>query len=137
MNLGLEHGINRLSPYSADWPGLFTTEAENILSVCGNCIIAIEHVGSTSIPHMEAKPIVDMVAGVASLNDAEKMIKGMESIGYDYPGDIGIPDDRIFVSDYESTSRQAYPFARGCIFCQSGAGHAFRCHFTRHRTSIS
>jgi GrpB-like predicted nucleotidyltransferase (UPF0157 family) len=99
MNLGLEHGINRLSPYSADWPGLFTTEAENILSVCGNCIIAIEHVGSTSIPHMEAKPIVDMVAGVASLNDAEKMIKGMESIGYDYPGDIGIPDDRIFGRD--------------------------------------
>lgn len=46
-----------------------------------------------------AKPIIDIVIGVAVLKDAEKMITGMESIGYDYPDDIGIPGDRIFGRD--------------------------------------
>lgn len=99
MSLGLQHGINRLSAYSPEWPGLFAAEATKIQKVCGQYILAIEHVGSTSVPDMKAKPIVDIAAGVASLKDAEKMIVGMESIGYDYPGDIGIPDDRIFGRD--------------------------------------
>jgi len=48
---------------------------------------------------MVAKPIVDMVAGVATLDDADNMVSAMASIGYDYPGDIGIPDHRIFGRD--------------------------------------
>jgi GrpB-like predicted nucleotidyltransferase (UPF0157 family) len=99
MSLGLEHGINRLAPYSPDWPSRFTVESKKLSDVCGKYILAIEHVGSTSIPGMLAKPIVDILIGVEALNNAEKMIPGMESIGYDYPGDIGIPDDRIFGRD--------------------------------------
>ncbi len=99
MNLGLEHGINRLAPYSPDWPSRFTAESKKLNDVCRKYILATEHVGSTSIPGMVAKPIVDILIGVEALNDAEKMIPGMESIGYDYPGDIGIPVDRIFGRD--------------------------------------
>lgn len=101
MSLGLKHGVNRLAPYSPDWPSRFTAESKKLIDVCGKYILAIEHVGSTSVPSMVAKPIVDMLIGVQALNDAEKMISGMESVGYDYPGDIGIPDDRIFGRDPE------------------------------------
>ncbi len=99
MSLGLKHGINRLAPYSPDWPIRFTAESKKLIDVCGSHILAIEHVGSTSIPSMVAKPIVDILIGVEALTDAELMIPGMESVGYDYPGDIGIPDDRIFGRD--------------------------------------
>jgi len=51
------------------------------------------------VPGLTAKPIVDMLVGVETLDIAEQMRPGMESIGYDYPGDIGIPDDRIFGRD--------------------------------------
>jgi len=99
MSLGLQHGKNQIYRYSDDWPEQFKSEAIRILDVCGDMLIALEHVGSTSVPGLAAKPIVDMLAGVASLAVAEKMKKGMLSIGYDYPGDIGIPGDRIFGRD--------------------------------------
>lgn len=99
MTLGLQHGKNSLCLYSDDWPNQFTSEADRILDVCGKHFIAIEHVGSTSVPGLTAKPIVDMLVGVETLDIAEQMRPGMESIGYDYPGDIGIPDDRIFGRD--------------------------------------
>ena len=99
MTLGLKHGENSLSVYSDDWPDHYKCESERIQDVCGDLLIAIEHVGSTSVPGLTAKPIVDILVGVDSLNIAEKMKTGMHSIGYDYPGDIGIPDDRIFGRD--------------------------------------
>ncbi len=99
MTLGLEQGKNRLTPYSPEWASLYLDESEKILTVCGKLVLAIAHIGSTSIPDMVAKPIIDLVAGVTSLDDAERMVPAMESIGYDYPGNIGIPDDRIFGRD--------------------------------------
>ncbi|MFK8078687.1 MAG: GrpB family protein [Granulosicoccus sp.] len=72
---------------------------KKLIDACGSYILAIEHVGSTSIPNLVAKPIVDILIGVKALSDAELMIPGMKSVGYDYPDDIGIPDDRIFGRD--------------------------------------
>lgn len=99
MSLGLEHGVNRVVPYSADWPNKFTAESKRIINVCGEHILAVEHVGSTSIENLTAKPIIDIALAVETLEKAELMISGMASIGYDYPGYIGIPGDRIFGRD--------------------------------------
>ncbi len=99
MTLGLEHNVNRLCAYSDDWPVQFSIESEKILSACRDHVIAIEHVGSTSIQGLVAKPIVDIMIGVRSLDVADKMVNNMRSIGYDYPGDIGIPAERIFGRD--------------------------------------
>lgn len=99
MSLGLQHGKNHLSQYSNDWPIQFKDESNRILNACGGLVLAIEHVGSTSVHGLVSKPIIDIAAGVASLDVAEKMQPEMQSIGYDYPGDIGIPGDRIFGRD--------------------------------------
>lgn len=99
MSLGLKHGENRLSIYSDEWPIRFQSESDRILQVCGDQLLSIEHVGSTSVEGLVAKPIVDMVVGVEKLQVAENMIPAMQSIGYDYPGDIGIADDRVFGRD--------------------------------------
>jgi len=99
MTLGLQHGKNILCPYSDDWPIQYKHESDRILTVCGNLLTAIEHVGSTAVPGLTAKPIIDIAVGVESLDVADEMLTGMESIGYDYPGDVGIPNDRIFGRD--------------------------------------
>ena len=99
MTIGLMHGVNRINAYSNAWPNLYNSESKKIRKVCGGILLSVEHIGSTSIVGLKAKPIIDIAVGVQTLGDSEKMIPGMQSIGYDYPGDVGIPDDRIFGRD--------------------------------------
>ncbi len=99
MSLGLESGKNQLVPYSGNWPQLYTAEADRIRKACTGVIVHIEHVGSTAVPGLLAKPIIDICVSVRSLEHAESMLTDMQKIGYDYPGDIGIPGERIFGRD--------------------------------------
>ena len=100
--LGLSHGENELVSYSDEWPQLFQEEKARIEAVVGEHIRAmIEHVGSTAIPGIRAKPIIDIAIAVADLSVSDALVPAMTSIGYDYPGDIGIPDHRIFGRDRE------------------------------------
>src|SRR5206468_2640648 len=56
----------RLVPYNPDWPAVFEVERRRLLSLFGAEVRAIEHIGSTAISGMPAKPIVDVLAGVDS-----------------------------------------------------------------------
>lgn len=57
-SLGTAGGSIEIVPYSAEWPELFELEARRILVACTGIITAIEHIGSTAIPGMPAKPIL-------------------------------------------------------------------------------
>jgi GrpB-like predicted nucleotidyltransferase (UPF0157 family) len=67
MTLGLESGIVRLEPYDPAWPGLFATEAERLQRIFAGAglVVTLEHTGSTAIPGLAAKPILDMLGGYA------------------------------------------------------------------------
>ena len=67
--LGLERGVLGFSIYRDEWKDLYQSERKLILSVIGNDIIDIQHVGSTAVPVMIAKPILDI--GIA-VDDFEK-----------------------------------------------------------------
>lgn len=86
----------RIEPYSSQWPQEYAAERERILAAVGNRIDAIEHVGSTAIPGMCAKPVIDIAVAIRGLELAETLVSGMATIGYDYLGDIGLPNQRIF-----------------------------------------
>lgn len=74
-----------LVEYSSNWPKKFATERHLIEQTLGSWIDGgINHVGSTSIPGMTAKPIVDIMVGVKSLEKAKDCIPLLESIGYCY-----------------------------------------------------
>lgn len=74
-----------LVPYDAAWPGLFEQEKNHLLSLFGDIIEQIEHFGSTAIGGVCAKPIIDMLIEVSSLDEAkEKMVPALEAQGYDY-----------------------------------------------------
>jgi GrpB-like predicted nucleotidyltransferase (UPF0157 family) len=83
--------------YRPEWPALFKREATYLRRALGTKALQIEHIGSTSVPGLAAKPIVDMVVAVTSYAQAMALIPSLEEVGYLYrPHDI-IPD-RLFLA---------------------------------------
>src|SRR5688572_312538 len=87
--LGLEHGVNRLADYNPLWPQAFAEEAARLKSALGSAAIEIEHYGSTSVPGLRAKPIIDIQVGVARIEQGLGFIEPLSRLGYDYAGDQG------------------------------------------------
>lgn len=71
-----------LAPYDPAWPSLFTRLAKQIHEALGDAILLLEHVGSTSVPGLSAKPIIDMVLAVADSSDESSYVKPLEEKGY-------------------------------------------------------
>lgn len=94
--LGLEQDVNRLVDYNPLWPQAFSEEAAQIRAELGELALAIEHYGSTSVPGLRAKPIIDLQIGVADIRDGLRFIVPLAALGYDYMGDQGIPEHHVF-----------------------------------------
>lgn len=71
-----------LAPYDPAWPSLFTQLAKQIRAALGDGLLLLEHVGSTSVPGLSAKPIIDMVLAVADSSDESSYVKPLEEKGY-------------------------------------------------------
>ncbi len=69
LNAAIEEPV-ALAPYDPAWPALFEVERARLLDVLPGAFVAIEHIGSTAIPGLMAKPIMDMMAGVDSMATA-------------------------------------------------------------------
>lgn len=95
--LGLPKRIVKLEPHTEIWRQLFAAEAARIRQAVGEYVTAIEHVGSTSIDGIEAKPIIDMAVSVEKAADGEKCVVPLENIGYEYRGEHGIAGHFYFV----------------------------------------
>ncbi|PZC51736.1 MULTISPECIES: GrpB family protein [unclassified Mesotoga] len=70
--------------YSAAWPRLFKEEAERISSSLNELQKTIEHIGSTAVPGLQAKPVIDIMIGVSSLEQADSCVPSIERTGYLY-----------------------------------------------------
>ena len=73
-----------IEPYNANWPEKFISEKNKILSMIGDKNPVVEHVGSTAILGLSAKPIIDIMVGVKDLTTADQCIKPLEMINYEY-----------------------------------------------------
>jgi GrpB-like predicted nucleotidyltransferase (UPF0157 family) len=71
-----------LAAYDPDWPRLFDREADRLRSVLGNEALRIEHVGSTSVPGLMAKPIVDILLVVPDSADEPSYVPPLQTAGY-------------------------------------------------------
>ncbi len=71
-----------LADYDPSWPRLYGREAARVRSALGQRVLRLEHVGSTSVPGLPAKPIVDIVLGVADSADEPAYVPPMEAAGY-------------------------------------------------------
>lgn len=97
MVIGLERGHVELVPYDPAWRRCYETERARLQAAIGNHVLDIQHVGSTSIPGMIAKPIIDIAVAVASFETAQVCIAPVERLGYAYRGENGIPRRHFFV----------------------------------------
>jgi GrpB-like predicted nucleotidyltransferase (UPF0157 family) len=71
-----------LAEYDPEWPRLYEREAERIGAVLSPKVLRIEHVGSTSVPGLAAKPLIDVVLVVAESSDEEAYVPALEAAGY-------------------------------------------------------
>jgi len=99
MSLGAPQGENYLVPHDPRWSNAFDEESQRLRSVLPQEAVDIQHVGSTAVPGLHAKPIIDIAIASTDHRLADEWQVAMSSLGYDYPGDIGIPEHRIYGRD--------------------------------------
>ncbi len=75
-------GAIELRPYDSQWPGQYRVEAERVRGVLGKRALRVEHVGSTSVPELVAKPIIDMLLVVTNSSADAEYVPPMEAAGY-------------------------------------------------------
>ena len=87
-----------IAHYSPEWPREFERERAAIARLLAPLPMHIEHIGSTSVPGMPAKPIIDIMLGVPSLADIEARIELVEQLGYTHLPEMRelMPDNRFF-----------------------------------------
>jgi GrpB-like predicted nucleotidyltransferase (UPF0157 family) len=100
--LGLRQKIVRLDDPHPRWPEAFALEAEAIRQALGETALAIEHIGSTSVPGLVSKPIIDMMAGLRRLADVTLLHDPLARLGYDHAGEQ-VEGDHIFGKGIERT----------------------------------
>ena len=97
MVLGLEKDTVRLIPYTPEWKRLFEEEKSRLQAAVGPYVLDIQHVGSTSIPGMLAKPILDIAIAVRDFEEARVCIPLIEQMGYAFKGEFVIPRRHFFI----------------------------------------
>lgn len=83
-------------PYNSGWVSQFEDEARKIKNVLGENCLQVHHIGSTSIPGLSAKPIIDLIPVVLDISAVDACEDGMRAIGYEAKGEAGIPFRRFF-----------------------------------------
>jgi len=100
---GLPKGVFRLEPYSSLWRTFFEKEKMIIEKVLESNFLEIRHVGSTSIPGMVAKPIIDIAIAVKQFEEARVCIEPLVQLGYQFRGEHGLPRRHYFGKVYPET----------------------------------
>jgi GrpB-like predicted nucleotidyltransferase (UPF0157 family) len=75
-------GPVEIHPYDEEWPRLYERERVRIAAALGDRILALEHVGSTSVPGLPAKPLIDIVLEVRNSADEDAYVPDLEAAGY-------------------------------------------------------
>jgi GrpB-like predicted nucleotidyltransferase (UPF0157 family) len=87
-----------IASYDPGWPAAFEHERQLIMGAIGARLVAIEHIGSTAVPGLGAKPIIDILAGLPRLLDADACMLPLATLGYQFVPEAVryLPDDRYF-----------------------------------------
>jgi GrpB-like predicted nucleotidyltransferase (UPF0157 family) len=103
-----------LEPYRSDWDELFRVERARLVASLGIPVTAIEHIGSTAVPGLSAKPIVDIMIGANRVPPPAAWSEALATLGYEALGEAGVPGRWYF-------RLRATPFRNAHIVEQGGA----------------
>ena len=96
--------------YDPSWPQKYEEEAEKLRAVLGDNCAALYHIGSTSVEGLAAKPIIDILGAVKSLEEADKQRAAFEALGYEYLGEFGIAGRRYLRKGGDERTHQVHLF---------------------------
>jgi GrpB-like predicted nucleotidyltransferase (UPF0157 family) len=105
MSLGLFRETVDLAPYSSEWPREFDSEATRLSSALASLSCAIEHIGSTAVPGLAAKPILDIAVGAPPAAPFDEIRLSLERLGYEYRGDAKDEGGHVFVRETQPRLR--------------------------------
>lgn len=100
-------------PYDDSWPSRFEEEAKEIKIALGENCVEIYHIGSTSVPQLAAKPVIDMLPVVLDITKVDDANNAMLALGYEAKGEYGMPFHRYFQKGGNQRTHQAHVFAVG------------------------
>lgn len=109
------HPKVRLTPYDSNWESQYKREEAAIIQAIGPCLKGIEHIGSTSVKGLDAKPIIDILAGVTSLEIAGSLVEPLKKAEFTFvhkpeltnrrffrKGDWGIATCHLHICEFDS-----------------------------------
>lgn len=94
--------------YNPNWRNLFIEESHKIKQIFGSDLHSIHHIGSTSINHLSAKPIIDIMPIVYKIDNVDNYNQDLSDIGYEIHGEYGITNRRYFTKNDKSTGKKLY-----------------------------
>jgi GrpB-like predicted nucleotidyltransferase (UPF0157 family) len=95
--LGLKYGTVRLVEHDPRWAPAFLAERVVLAEALDGLSCQIEHIGSTAISGLPAKPILDIAVGMTESGDLRESIARLQQLGYEYRGDAGDGGGHVFV----------------------------------------
>ena len=106
-----------IADYDPDWPQAFEQEHKRIDGALANVagVTGVEHVGSTAVPGLAAKPTIDIMIGARKLADGEQCVEPLVGLGYEYLGEGGIPG-RLYFRRGTPRSHQIHLVKHGSQF---------------------
>jgi len=99
--------------YDPGWPGAFESERSLLAQKLGEVALRIHHIGSTAVPGLAAKPIIDILVEVTSLQALDLLNEEMTALGYDAKGEYGIPGRRYFEKGGDNRTHHIHAFRYG------------------------
>jgi dephospho-CoA kinase len=118
-----------LVPYDPSWPDDARRIGARLNTACGHRAIRIDHIGSTAVPGLAAKDVIDMQVTVASLADADALAEALTSAGYVHrpiTADVGKPDGRSTVAEFDHTDDESLWHKR--LHCSADPGRPTNVH---------
>jgi len=116
--------------YNATWPIIFDQLRSHIWPTISNVATTIEHVGSTSVPGLPAKPIIDMTIVISSPSQMPLLIERLATIDYVHRGDQGVPGREAFARPDDTPAHHLYACAQNNLGLRNHL--AIRNHLRNH-----
>lgn len=99
--------------YNPNWKDMYKEESGKIKNILNDIIIDIHHIGSTAIPGIKAKPVIDILVEVKNIEEVDKYNHKMKELGYEVMGEYGIPKRRFFRKGENNRTHHIHIFQVG------------------------
>lgn len=96
--------------YNPDYPRLFEEEKSRLIPLFGENLVFLEHIGSTAVPGLKSKPIIDILVAAKSLSLVDAKQSAFEGLGYEYLGEFGIAGRRYLRKGGDERTHQIHVF---------------------------